>query len=55
MNFRSELLCASVSKYLQPIALKHHEENLPPLTRSVAMYAPNLGQFLDVAQPLAMP
>ena len=54
-SFATELLRASVRKYLQPIALKHHEENFPPLTRNVVMYVPNLGQFLDVAQPLAMP
>lgn len=42
-GFATELLSASVSKYLQPIALKHHEENFPPLTRSVAMDVPNLG------------
>ncbi len=49
------LLRASVRNHLQPIALKHHEENFPPLTRNVVMYVPNLGQLLDVAQPLAMP
>jgi hypothetical protein len=33
----------SVGKYLQPITLKHNEENLSTLTRSVAMDVPDLG------------
>ena len=42
-SFATELLSASISQHLQPIPLKHHEENLPTLTRNVAMYVPDLG------------
>lgn len=34
---------ASVSKHLQPIPLKHNEEDLSTLTRLVAMYVPDAG------------